>query len=293
MNIQVFSENRVKLKVPEGQCDYINASPVFVQSDCTGTSTNFIVMQGPKANTVAHTWRMIWDDPADTSVIVMLTQTHEGLVEKCFPYFPQDKSSPLITADDTRYDDEGNIVDAFTAYIELVDEETTPFEGAIEVRKLNMRVEGQQKEKVVWHLLYNKMVDFSHPVAGDTASFFHLMELSRQKNGGKQNNRIVHCSAGVGRSGTFIALEHLISELDGGALEEIPPKADGKDGDPIQDTVNWLRMQRQNMVQADVQYAFLYDTVRQMWEKRYLPSSSPSEPRRTGRSRADTDPFIE
>jgi protein-tyrosine phosphatase len=58
----------------------------------------------------------------------------------------------------------------------------------------------------------------------------------------------------VGRSGTFIALGHLLGELDAGTV------ADVKDGeDMVFDTVNKLREQRMMMVQSDAQYLFLYE----------------------------------
>jgi protein-tyrosine phosphatase len=94
------------------------------------------------------------------------------------------------------------------------------------------------------------------------------MDISRKQNGQGENPRIVHCSAGVGRTGTFIALEFLIGELQGGAWEgwDQGPMAHS---DPIYDTVNQLRMQRKTMVQAYEQYAFLYEVLRKIWEEKY------------------------
>jgi protein tyrosine phosphatase len=61
----------------------------------------------------------------------------------------------------------------------------------------------------------------------------------------------------VGRSGTFIALGHLLGEPDAGTV------ADVKDGeDMVFDTVNKLREQRMMMVQSDAQYLFLYEVLR-------------------------------
>ena len=74
-------------------------------------------------------------------------------------------------------------------------------------------------ERVVYHFLYKKWPDFGVPSVFDLDSFFTLMRMSREYNGREDNPRIVHCSAGVGRSGTFIALEHIMRELETGYLE--------------------------------------------------------------------------
>lgn len=97
-----------------------------------------------------------------------------------------------------------------------------------ENKSANKEVEGSAmkdlpggfEERIVWHFLYKEWPDFSVPDFEDFGSFFTLMRLSREKNANFNNPRIVHCSAGVGRSWTFIALEHLMRELDAGVLEQ-------------------------------------------------------------------------
>ena len=78
------------------------------------------------------------------------------------------------------------------------------------------------------------------------------------------NPRIIHCSAGVGRSGTFIALDHLLMRLDAGQLDEVPGNAD-----PVAETVDKLRRQRMMMVQGEAQFCFLYDVLRTLWVERW------------------------
>ncbi|KAH8757886.1 protein-tyrosine phosphatase-like protein [Diaporthe sp. PMI_573] len=269
INIQPWENNRVRLRVPPGKVDYVNASPItltfttphqaseqqkrepggnegtvgedFSRADAPA---NYIAMQGPKQTTMDHVWRMVVEQLESPAVIVMLTETHEANMEKCYPYFP--KSPDEAPMEVNERDEFG---DAFRARVHCEAIEQTEAGDAIELRKLVIRVlrdpeheSGERtddgslstkvgaspnakfplefEERIVWHFLYKKWPDFGVPALEDLDSFFTLMRLSREKNATFRNPRIVHCSAGVGRSGTFIALEHLMRELDAGVLEQ-------------------------------------------------------------------------
>lgn len=336
MNIQPWANNRVRLRVGGGQQDYVNASPISLTStappaptrlrqDTTagdpaggvgGGQDRYIAMQGPKHKTTGHVWRMVVEQLESPAVIVMLTETHEGNTEKCYPYFPRKPEDPPLEVN--RKDE---FHDGFRASVRCEAIEETEAGDAIELRRLIVRVykgpkeEGatgagarknmqpaagtpvdengdvkmcspvkdtpdgdgtdetdfgsdtvevgrasssdqdapatatatatktaaaasqrslkdgspeqqEYEERVVWHFLYKLWPDFGVPALEDLDSFFTLMRLSREKNAHPSNPpRIVHCSAGVGRSGTFIALEHLMREMDAGVLDHWDDKA--------------------------------------------------------------------
>ncbi|EAQ83239.1 hypothetical protein CHGG_09643 [Chaetomium globosum CBS 148.51] len=293
LNIQPWQNNRVKLQVPEGHLDYINASPIVLNpspyltsGSCTSADREpgrYIAMQGPKQTSTDHTWRMVVEQLESPGVIVMLTETHDGMLEKCFPYFPRSRDDPPIEVNE--HDEFG---DGFRATVRCEGMEETPAGDAIELRKLVIRVYSQPQqqdavastgtevptedadadtkmgspsdaaapspppedekdnepgtedrsplppqdpttppyyEKIVYHFLYKKWPDFGVPSLADLDSFFTLMRLSRELNHSPASPRIVHCSAGVGRSGTFVALEHLMRELDAGVLEHYDERA--------------------------------------------------------------------
>lgn len=71
----------------------------------------------------------------------------------------------------------------------------------------------------------------------------------------------MHCSAGVGRSGTYITLDYLLKEIESGSI-----KADEAE-DPVYETVNTLREQRMYMVQSEPQYHFIYDVLKGKFAK--------------------------
>jgi protein-tyrosine phosphatase len=271
VNIHPWKNNRVHLRVPEGKNDYINASPIVLKSSRTGKESKYIAMQGPKEGSASHVWRMIWDELASPAVIVMLTETHEAGQEKCFPYFPTDpEAEPFVI---NEMDEFG---DGFRGTVRCEEVSHYPQSPAIVVRKMVMRVEGQEEEKVVWHLLFTRWPDFGILSEGDLEGFFSLMRLSKEKNCSPETPRIIHCSAGVGRSGTFIALEHLMEELEAGALSP-EDNDDPTEFDPVFNTVNELREQRRTMVQAESQYHFIYAVLKERWEKKHAAGTRPDE----------------
>lgn len=264
-NIHPYTSNRIRLKVSGNKSDYINASPIALKSEVGSDESRYIAMQGPKSNSINHVWRMIFHELESPAVMVMLTETHENGLEKCHQYYPgMPDDEPLVINEDEGTDNE------FKANVKCIEHSFTGLNDSIEVRKLVMAVEGEQTEKTIWHLLYRKWPDFGVPSGEDVDAFFEVMNLSQAKNVNPQNPRVIHCSAGVGRSGTFITLDHLMREVRAGALEVASLLADDEK-DLIYNTVCDLRTQRTLMVQAEVQYAFVYAQVRRLWEEKYCP----------------------
>jgi len=262
MNVDPFSNNRIRLKVPEGHSDYINASAITVQSTISGNRKNFIATQGPKEGIYGHVWRMIWHECEDPIVVVMLTQTHESGREKCFQYFPLDMDNPVLPINE-----EDEFEDSFTSTLTLksvTEDEAT----RSTIREMELTT-ADGDTKTVWHLLFGGWPDFSVPEGVDRAALVRLVALSASKNTAPNSPRVVHCSAGVGRTGTFIALDWLLTELEEGRLDNL-----SEDEDPIADVVDTLREQRMMMVQGEQQFFFLYDVLRQMWLERYQGSQS-------------------
>jgi protein-tyrosine phosphatase len=180
-------------------------------------------------------WRMIWKENQDPAVVVMLTQTHETGREKCYPYYPVSPSSP-----DLRINEHDEFEDSFIHNLHLASLHHDD-EARTEVREIDMTADDDNESRKIWHLLF------------------------------AINPRIVHCSAGIGRSGTFIALDWLLQELEEGSLDDTPDNAD-----PVSDVIVKLRDQRAGMVQAKNQFLFLYDSLREQWRSRWI-STHPAE----------------
>ena len=201
---------------------------------------------------------MIWHEVGHVGVVVMLTQTHEAGREKCFQYFPLNEESRKLEVI------ESDGLDHFAGTVELL-ESNFDDRTRSTVRKLSLTSEGATK--LVWHYLFEGWPDFSIPDFDDRRALVELTKDSLKKARSGNNARVVHCSAGVGRSGTFIALDYLLGELADGALDDVTDE-----DDPIAGTVNELRKQRMMMVQGEAQFDFLYDVMRELWfAQRLLP----------------------
>lgn len=194
-------------------------------------------------------------------MIVMLTQTVEAGREKCAQYFPLDEqnASMVLQVEETDpfINDEGHgrVNESMLGEITLL-ESTFDEESRSEIRKLKLTMGSQSK--IVWHFLFAGWADYSKPEGADREGLLKLIKQTASKST-LDNPRIVHCSAGVGRTGTFIALDHLLRELESGALLKVTDP----DMDPVFETVNQLREQRMMMVYNEMQMQFIYEVLRE------------------------------
>lgn len=204
---------------------------------------------------------MVFHESQEVGVIVMLTQTFEAGREKCAQYFPLDseqasmiltaeESDPFVT-DEHHPQEESGMMGRVTLL-----ESTFDAKSRSEIRKLELTLGSQSK--IVWHFLFAGWADYCKPEGSDRDALLDLIKLSASKCS-PENPRVVHCSAGVGRTGTFIALDHLLRELESGQLLQVT----GPESDPVFETVNQMREQRMMMVYNEMQMQFIYEVLRE------------------------------
>lgn len=204
---------------------------------------------------------MLFHECASPATIVMLTQTHESGREKCFQYFPAGPSSPTLHINEG---DEFGRADPFRGTLTLLD---MHFDERTRATLRRMRLRIGARDTDVRHYLFEGWPDFLTPEGQDRAALLRLVEEAGSAAGvcgGAENPCVVHCSAGVGRSGTFIALDYLLGELRAGGLDAV-----GAERDPVMETVDRLRCQRMMMVQGESQFYFLYEVLREQWLARH------------------------
>jgi len=223
-NVLPLEKSRVVLNYIDGVegSDYINAS--FVRGD-TPIGETYICTQGPLQNTIDDFWRMVWEQ--DCNVVVMLTKEVENLKIKCARYWP-DKGFRVC----------GNF------RISLLSEESTP---ELIIRTFSLEDVQSGVGRTVVHYQYVSWPDHGLPVS--TTAFLELVRMvDKQKRTGPI---IVHCSAGIGRSGTFCTVHHVITKFRHDAS-----KNDATPVFNIMQTVISMRGQRPGMVQTKEQYMF-------------------------------------
>ncbi|XP_077328079.1 phosphatidylinositol phosphatase PTPRQ isoform X3 [Lithobates pipiens] len=222
-NIKPYNNNRVKLIADAGVpgSDYINASYVSGYI----CPNEFIATQGPLAGTVGDFWRMVWETRAKT--IVMLTQCFEKGRIRCHQYWPEDNKPVTVF---------GDIV--ITKVVEDVQIDWT-------IRDLKVERHGD--------FMMVRQCNFTswpeHGVPENTTALIHFVKMVRGSRPHENTPTIVHCSAGVGRAGLFIALDHLIQHIN------------HHDFVDIYGLVAELRSERMCMVQNLAQYIFLHQCV--------------------------------
>ncbi|XP_042272636.1 receptor-type tyrosine-protein phosphatase C isoform X2 [Thunnus maccoyii] len=226
VDILPYDYNRVQLTTGNGEtgCDYINAS--FI--DGYKESKKYIAAQGPKEETVGDFWRMIWEQ--QSSIIVMVTRCEEGNRVKCAQYWP----SP---------DRETEIFDEFI--VKLNSEDQCPDYTIRHLSLTNKRDKNSERE--VTHIQFMSWPD--HGVPGEPHL---LLKLRRRVNAFKNffsGPIVVHCSAGVGRTGTYICIDAMMEGL------EAENRVD------IYGYVVRLRRQRCLMVQVEAQYILIHQAL--------------------------------
>lgn len=214
--------------------DYINASYI---PGCS-FRREYIATQGPLPGTKDDFWKMVWEQNVHN--VVMVTQCVEKGRVKCDHYWPFDHDALYY----------GDLI------VQMLSESVLP-EWTIREFKI-CNEEQLDCARIIRHFHYTVWPDHGVPeTAQSLIQFVRTVRdyINRSPNSG---STVIHCSAGVGRTGTFIALDRILQQL------EI------KDSVDIYGTVYDLRLHRVHMVQTECQYAYLHLCTRDVLRSRKL-----------------------
>jgi len=258
-DVLALESTRVNIDDGESGCpDYINAN--FIMS-CNGDKEGYICTQGPMDNTIRDFWRMVWKH--NVFVVVMLTKEYENGISKSSRYWPSDDSVNRKV-----------IHDNFE--ITIVSKEKDLDDDLI-IRAFLLKNLKTSQERNIIHYQYVGWPDHGLPPPAQSHHFLHIMSLvdnSFQQHGGPI---CIHCSAGIGRTGTFCTIHiniHIIRQYFH-EYSRPPPLS-------IVSTVLRLRKQRAGMVQTKEQFLFCYQIITEeyvrLWQESKAKKSALQSP---------------
>ncbi|XP_071748929.1 putative receptor-type tyrosine-protein phosphatase mosPTP-1 isoform X2 [Lepeophtheirus salmonis] len=231
-NILAYDHSRVQLRPLPGQKkgEYLNAN--FI--DGFQKARNYIATQGPLPSTYDSFWRMIWEQKV--YVVVMITNLLERGRRKCDMYWPN----------------EGKVIYGLME-VTLIKEEIM---ATYTIRQFSLRHTRMKKinsgkhrptERTVYQYQYTNWPDNGIP--DNPLPVVSFVKKSSDLNRDREGPLLVHCSAGVGRTGAYILIDAILKQL----------KSKGEAN--IYTYLKHIRTQRNHLVQSEEQYAFVHDAM--------------------------------
>nr|XP_057906487.1 tyrosine-protein phosphatase non-receptor type 1-like [Doryrhamphus excisus] len=227
-DVSPFDHSRICLQ--QSANDYINASLISVEE----AQRNYILTQGPLPNTCGHFWEMVWEQRSRG--VVMLNRVIEKGSVKCAQYWPHREEGDAVF-EDTNFK------------LTFVSEDIQSY---YTVRHLELENLSTLERRDILHFHYTTWPDFGVPES--PASFLNFL-FKVQESGCMnldQGPVVVHCSAGIGRSGTFCLVDTCLLLM---SIRKDPSSV------RIRDVLLEMRRHRMGLIQTADQLRFSYLAV--------------------------------
>ncbi|XP_036026506.1 receptor-type tyrosine-protein phosphatase S isoform X9 [Onychomys torridus] len=222
-NVIAYDHSRVILQPLEGivGSDYINANYV----DGYRRQNAYIATQGPLPETFGDFWRMVWEQRSAT--VVMMTRLEEKSRIKCDQYWPNRGTETY-----------GFIQVTLLDTMEL---------ATFCIRTFSLHKNGSSEKREVRHFQFTAWPD--HGVPEYPTPFLAFLRRVKTCNPPDAGPIVVHCSAGVGRTGCFIVIDAMLERIKTEKTVD------------VYGHVTLMRSQRNYMVQTEDQYSFIHEAL--------------------------------
>ncbi|XP_075037786.1 receptor-type tyrosine-protein phosphatase F isoform X17 [Mixophyes fleayi] len=222
-NVIAYDHSRVILTTVDGVpgSDYLNANYI----DGYRKQNAYIATQGPLPETLSDFWRMVWEQR--TTTIVMMTRLEEKSRVKCDQYWPSRGSETY-----------GMIQVTLLDTVEL---------ATYTVRTFALYKNGSSEKREIRQFQFMAWPD--HGVPEYPTPILAFLRRVKACNSSDAGPMVVHCSAGVGRTGCFVVIDAMLERIK---LEKTVD---------IYGHVTCMRSQRNYMVQTEDQYIFIHEAL--------------------------------
>ncbi|XP_041126654.1 protein tyrosine phosphatase receptor type Fa isoform X2 [Polyodon spathula] len=222
-NVISYDHSRVILTSIDGVpgSDYINANYI----DGYRKQNAYIATQGPLPETLSDFWRMVWEQRTNT--IVMMTRLEEKSRVKCDQYWPSRGTETY-----------GMIQVTMLDTVEL---------ATYSVRTFALYKNGSSEKRELRQFQFMAWPD--HGVPEYPTPILAFLRRVKACNPPDAGPMVVHCSAGVGRTGCLIVIEAMLERMKHEKSVD------------IYGHVTCMRSQRNYMVQTEDQYIFIHEAL--------------------------------
>ena len=280
-DIRCFKNNNITIG---DESKYINASYIGV----IFRANYFITTQAPKDKTINDFWRMVYEEKA--KVVVMLCNFEEGGKKKCANYLPSENNQNNQNFQNAQNvqnfqnaQNNQNNQNNQNAQNAQNDQNDQNIQNEIKVNLIRKEVyeefdirtlelELNNDKRTVTHIHYKKWPDKGVPDMNSFNTFEEIIKIVDQINKSKHDKEkenefhpiVVHCSAGVGRTGTFISMFCLYKEIK---MAQIDKRIVNSIQFNIFNLVRKMKEMRLYMVQTFEQYKFVYQFAQYLLNK--------------------------
>jgi len=227
-DVSPYDHSRVVLS--KGPCDYINANLVTMER----AHRRYILTQGPLPHTTCHFWLMVWEQ--NCKAVLMLNRIVEKNQVKCHQYWPPGTQPGS--------DDVMELTDVGLK-VQFISEDKAPY---YTTRILRLTEIESRNSRDIIHFHYTTWPDFGVPES--PTAFLNFLMVVRESGALDQNvgPPVVHCSAGIGRSGTFCLVDSCLVLIEEKGLDAVN----------VQEVLLEMRRFRMGLIQTPDQLRFSY-----------------------------------